>query len=195
MSGAGLLPVLLERLSRDHARIAGVIRHLSELAEDPTGQPDWDRLDELIGFLDYYADSVHHPLEDRLFDHLVNKGLTPTERHLVFRNLGQHEELISMTGRLAAQVAEGRNGRIVDVAAFLEDVSAYVALQRRHMRFEENQLFPLLDQAFDYGDWNALMGIVDANGQDASEREPPGWDVSKRSASEKGAPSPQGAEL
>ena len=163
MSGAGLLPVLLERLSRDHARIAGVIQQLSELAEDPAGQPDWDRLDELIGFLDYYADSVHHPLEDRLFDHLVNKGLTPTERHLVFRNLGQHEELLSMTGRLAAQVAEGRDGRVVDVAAFLEDVSAYVALQRRHMRFEENQLFPLLDQAFDYSDWNALMGILDAN--------------------------------
>ena len=100
-----------------------------------------------------------------------------------------------MTGRLAAQVAEGQKGQVVDVAAFLEDVSAYVALQRRHMRFEENQLFPLLDQAFDYGDWNALMGIVDANEQDASEREPPGWDVPKHGAPEKGVPSSQAAKL
>ena len=160
MTGPGLLPVLLERLGRDHARIAGVVQQLAELADGTGDEPDWDRLDELIGFLDYYADRVHHPLEDRLFDHLVNKGLTPTERRLVFRNLDQHAELSAMTGRLAGLVADGRAGRVVDAAAFLEEVSAYIALQRRHMRFEENQLFPLLDQAFDNDDWNSLMGIA-----------------------------------
>jgi hemerythrin-like domain-containing protein len=166
VSGTGLLPVLLERLSRDHARIAGVVQQLSGLADSATEVPDWEGLDELVGFLDYYADRVHHPLEDRLFDHLVNKGLTPTERQLVFRNLRQHEEIKSMTEHLSALVAEGRKGRVVDVPTFLEDVSAYVALQRRHMQFEENQLFPLLDQAFDNSDWNALMGILDTPEQE-----------------------------
>ncbi len=170
MKGSGLLSVLLERLSRDHARIAGVVQQLSELADATSGEPDWEGLDELIGFLDYYADRVHHPLEDRLFDHLMNKGLTPTERYLLFRNLGQHEELSSMTGQLSDQVAEGREGRVVDPAAFLEDVSAYITLQRRHMRIEEDQLFPLLDQTFDNDDWNALMGIADIPEQEQPSR-------------------------
>jgi len=167
--GTGFMPVLLERLSRDHARIAGVIRELAQRADemmDAVTDPDWRRLGELIGFLDYYADRVHHPLEDRVFDHLVNKGLTPTERHLVFKNLKQHEEIKAMTEGLAWQVADAEKGHVVDMQGFLEDVSQYLALQKRHMRFEEDQLFPLLEQAFDNSDWNALAGPVDAAEQD-----------------------------
>jgi hemerythrin-like domain-containing protein len=172
VTGTGLKPVLLERLGRDHARIAGVVRELSESADDIGGEPDWDRLQELLGFLDYYADRVHHPLEDRLFDHLVNKGLTPTERHLVFRNLGQHEEIKTMTERLVRQVEEARSGGVVDIADFVENVAAYVALQIRHMRFEENQLFPVLDQAFENSDWNALMGALQPSEQESPPATP-----------------------
>lgn len=160
MTGAGLPPVLIERLGRDHARISGVVRELSECSDSIQEQPDWTRLGELIGFLDYYADRVHHPLEDRLFDHLMNKGLTPTERHLVFRNLDQHQEIKAMTEALMATLDDVRIGAVVDVVEFLEKVSAYAALQMRHMRFEESHLFPLFEQEFENRDWNQLMGIL-----------------------------------
>jgi hemerythrin-like domain-containing protein len=163
------MPALLERLGRDHARIAGVIRELARRVDDVTDvamDPDWDRLDELIGFLDYYADRVHHPLEDRVFDHLVNKGLTPAERRLVFKNLNQHEEIKAMTEGLSRQVVDAQKGHVVDVQSLIEDVSRYVALQQRHMRFEDEQLFPLLDQAFDNSDWNALAGPLEVPEQD-----------------------------
>lgn len=160
MTGTGLPPVLIERLGRDHARISAVVRELSECSDSIREQPDWIRLGELIGFLDYYADRVHHPLEDRLFDHLMNKGLTPTERHLLFRNLEQHQEIKAMTEALMATLGDVRIGAVVEVVDFLEKVSDYAALQMRHMRFEESHLFPLIDQAFDNRDWNQLMGIL-----------------------------------
>lgn len=169
VSAAGFLPVLLERLSRDHARIAGVTRQLEVLADDLEQGADWDAFSELIGFLDYYADAVHHPLEDRVFDHLVNKGLTPTERHLVFKNLGQHEEITALTEALSRAVAQALAGETVDTADFAEQLYTYISLQRRHMRFEEQQLFPLLEQGLDNADWNALTRLVDR-----PERESPG---------------------
>jgi hemerythrin-like domain-containing protein len=168
---SGFLPLLLERLSRDHARIAGVVKRLADLAEELDSSPDWSSIAELIDFLDYYADKVHHPLEDRVFDYLVNKGLTPTERHLVFKNLRQHEEIIGMTETLARQASEAAAGTPVDVPEFTDALLAYISLQMRHLRFEENQLFPLLDQGLDNSDWNALTQSVGSPGQDEPEAE------------------------
>jgi hemerythrin-like domain-containing protein len=169
IAAAGYLPLLLERLSRDHARIAGVVKRLADLAEELESAPDWNGVAELIDFLDYYADKVHHPLEDRVFDYLLNKGLTPTERHLVFKNLGQHEEITEMTSTLERQAAAAAAGTLIDVSEFYDRLQNYIALQKRHMRFEEHQLFPLLDQGLDNSDWNALTKSVGSPEQDESK--------------------------
>jgi len=156
----GLPPILIERLGRDHAKIAEVVRALEALTDTLASEPDWGQLADLLEFLEYFADRVHHPLEDRVFDLVVNKGLTPAERHLVFRNLGQHQEIRALTTSLAAQVREALGGGTVDTGDFREALAGYVALQRRHMRFEESNLFPLLEGALDDRDWNALTGIL-----------------------------------
>ncbi|MGE0620976.1 MAG: hemerythrin domain-containing protein [Pseudomonadales bacterium] len=160
MVSTGLPPILIERLGGDHAKIAGVVRALEALVDTLEAQPDWAQLADLLSFLEYFADRVHHPLEDRLFDLVVNKGLTPTERHLVFRNLGQHREIKALTEALTRQVREAQAGRPVDPGDFRESLAEYVALQRRHMRFEESHLFPLLEGALDNRDWNVLTGIL-----------------------------------
>lgn len=165
----GYLPLLLERLSRDHARIAGVLKRLADLADRLETDPDWDTLSEHVSFLDYYADKVHHPLEDRVFDHLVNKGLTPTERHLVFKNLGQHEEITAMTEALAEKASAAAANGMVDVAEFSDELNAYLSLQLRHLRFEENQLFPLLEQGLDNSDWNRLTRVVNVPEQEGPQ--------------------------
>lgn len=171
MAGNVLPPVLIERLGRDHARIAGVMREFGELCDVVDGDPDWQRLGELIEFLDYYGDRIHHPLEDRLFDHLTDKGLTPTERHLVFRNLGQHQEIRSMTEAIAEQTRRALQDATVDVDEFREIAAEYISLQERHMRFEESHLFPLLEAAFDNRDWNALMGILEGAPEPEDDRD------------------------
>jgi len=157
----GYPPILIERLGRDHAKIAGVVRELEELADTLAAEPDWQEIDGLIGFLAYFADRVHHPLEDRLFDLVVNKGLTPTERHLVFRNLSQHREIKNLTDTLSSQVRLAMSGGTVDPGDFRESLADYVALQRRHMRFEESHLFPLLEGALENRDWNAITAILE----------------------------------
>ena len=162
MASETMVPALIERLASDHARIASATRELSNLTNSPTGQegsqglPDWGRIEELLEFLCYYADRIHHPLEDRLFDRLLNKGLTPTERRLVFRNLEQHEQIRDLTDRMLHAVTKAPEWMSSDSEEFAELASNYLGLQSRHMKFEETQLFPLVQQRFDNNDWNTI---------------------------------------
>ena len=87
---------------------------------------------------------------------MLNKGVTPTERRLVFRNLHQHEEIRSLTERLTEAVRSVLAGQPRFEADFVELLAEYLGLQRRHMNFEETQLFPLLEATFDNDDWGAV---------------------------------------
>jgi hemerythrin-like domain-containing protein len=162
------LPELLLRLGRDHARIAQINAQLAnvsdQLAEVESGELDdgvdiqalWDEAADCLLFLKHFADRAHHPLEDRLFDAVLHKGLTPTERHLVFRNLGQHQEIMTLTDSLMGCIHGAQNRTVIDMPVVTELAAEYLALQRRHMTFEEMHLFPLLMSRLDNDDWNRL---------------------------------------
>ncbi len=160
MTTYGLTPGLMDRLRGDHARIAGVVREFMEQSDAAVSILDWQRLSELIEFLDYYADQVHHPLEDRLFDQLVDRGLTPIERHLVFKNLREHQEIRAMTEVLANQIQLAKKGGAITRDEFVETAAEYVNLQRRHMNFEDSRLFPLLEAQINDKDWGVLSGVL-----------------------------------
>jgi hemerythrin-like domain-containing protein len=155
------LPPLIERLGRDHQRISRINRQLARECDSLASAegPDWQKMADLLHFLRYYADQVHHPLEDRLVDRLLHKGLTPTERHLVFRNLGQHEEITAATERIARQIELSLGGGVIAIDELAQMLDDYLALQRKHMRFEETHLFPLLVAQLDSNDWNILQKI------------------------------------
>ena len=166
------LPQLLLRLGSDHGRIARANAQLADVADrlaniDAAGlsgdtQADcdasqlWDEAAALLHFEHHFADRIHHPLEDRLFEAVLLKGLTPTERHLAFRNLGQHEEIMTMTDALSAMVRQGQKDPRSSIPVFCERVADYLALQRRHMTFEETHMFPLLMSRLENEDWNQL---------------------------------------
>lgn len=154
-------PELIERLGRDHVRMTATLNGLAGAADALVTEagPDWARVHDLLDFLRYYADRVHHPLEDRLMDRLLHKGLTPGERHLVFRNLGQHQEIHDRTERIAGVVEHALRGEVIAEEDFSLELDAYLALQRRHMRFEETHLFPLLCALLGESDWTGLTAV------------------------------------
>lgn len=164
VSGALLeqtLPAVLARLGRDHGRISAVVSRLAKAGDQLQfgDDPDraWAEVADCLHFLDHYADHVHHPLEDHAFDVILHKGLTPTERHLVFRNLGQHQDLISRTESLRDTALAAGRGKEIDVPMFVDALDEYLALQRRHMVFEETHIFPLLLARLDNADWDELQ--------------------------------------
>ena len=158
-------PVLLRRLHTDHKHIGRVLtvleNQIRKLDDDGEG-PDFDLLANLIDYISEYPDAIHHPLEDQLFDHLVNKGLTPSERKLVFANLGKHVEIIAATKKLAQDVATVLNGAVISAIRLKEHVDEYIHTQRSHMWVEEQQLFPLAEHMFSDEDWVQLEQLCEA---------------------------------
>ena len=73
-----VLPLVLERLREDHARSTRVLRVLEWEVDrlSVLENPDCSLLASIVEYLRSYSDTVHHPTEDRLFDRLLQNGLT-----------------------------------------------------------------------------------------------------------------------
>ncbi len=151
-------PAVLVRLELDHHRMSWVMDALEDEIRKLSdgGEYDLSRIEDALGYLAAYADTVHHPLEDRMFDNVLDKGLTPAERALVLGNLKQHVDIIEATRIARRDVANVLNDIVVPLERLVADLTDYVALQRTHMRTERQQLFPLAERFLTQPEWQAI---------------------------------------
>ena len=153
-----MTPAVLERLREDHVRLARVMRVL-EREVDFLGVddgPNYPLLATIVQYVRTYADAVHHPTEDKVFDRLLHKGLTPAERHVVYLNLGKHQEINEHSRKLQNNLEAIQNGNVLPIRRLLEDIQQYLLQQRKHMLFEELHLFPLVESRLNDADWNLI---------------------------------------
>ncbi len=151
--------LVLSRLEEDHHHLSKVMRVLeAQLARrnDDDEEVDWSLLAEVLAYVSEYPDAVHHPLEDRMFDKVLDKGLTPAERELVHFNLSQHAEIIGATSRLAADIDRILNDIVVPIDVVVEHCERYLDMQRSHMRNEQVHLFPLAQRLLEEADWREI---------------------------------------
>lgn len=154
---------LIQRLRRDHQRIASVLNvleyQIGQLHEDGDG-PDFDLLMYLMDYITEYPDAVHHPLEDQVLDRLANKGLTPPESKLAAIVMNQHTQILASTKAVDSDIRAVVNGAVVPAEQLDRHVSDYLELQRSHMRFEEEHVFPLAEQRLAPEDWRQLEQTI-----------------------------------
>lgn len=151
---SGSLQLLLE----DHKTLGAVIEalevHLPEVA-----RRDPETLDLLANLIDYiaeYPDRVHHPREDRIIERLIDKGLTPSERIIVELTVAQHAELAAATARMELDIDALLSKQHDAGVQFDHDARIYLAMQKEHMRREEQQLFPVAVRLFTTADWKEI---------------------------------------
>jgi len=148
---------VMARLEDDHVHIARVLEALEEVLSAPADEDvNWEILADIISYLQEYPDTVHHPVEDQLFDRVLDKGLTPAERELVHTNLAQHAEIIGATAQLAHDVAQILNDIVVPIDQLQDHFKHYLELQRVHMRNEIHHLFPLAERQLAQEDWQEM---------------------------------------
>lgn len=148
---------VMTRLEEDHVHIARVLEALESVLGEPADEDvNWGMVADIISYLQEYPDTVHHPVEDQLFDHVLDKGLTPAERELVHTNLAQHAEIIGATAQLADDVAQILNDIIVPIDQVQNHFKRYLDLQRVHMRNEIQHLFPLAERQLVDQDWQDI---------------------------------------
>jgi len=147
---------ILQHLRRDHTRLVQLLDLLGRQLDLFHGgaEPELELLIDVLDYLENYADCVHHKSEDKMFDlYLAEHG---EEKALIEEVMGQHKTLVEMTRsfRHALEgVVQGAVQRREEVEGLGRD---YLALQRRHLDVEEDEIFPLVEQALTDAQLDAL---------------------------------------
>ncbi|MEM9621323.1 MAG: hemerythrin domain-containing protein [Pseudomonadota bacterium] len=147
----------IERLRTDHQRLRAVLNTISAVSDDMS-KDDFDtQSDHLFCLVDYlsgYPEHLHHPTEDLVFDKMLELDLTAEQQEKVEWNRAQHKVLSAATSELMDMVEAPPEE--VDISAFKEQLEHFVSIQRQHMAFEEEEIFPLALETISSNNWATL---------------------------------------
>ena len=150
------MTAIMTRLEQDHGRLRRVLDLLEELLDrfHEGQEPDYELMDELLEYMDSYADIVHHPTEDLIFQRLLDKGVEPSEPFTIL--MRQHAGL----SQLAKDFRQSLMGILSEEVLLREDVEAagraLLGNQRGHLIQEEREAFPLALAHLTESDWAAI---------------------------------------
>lgn len=147
------MSALLNRLGEDHRHLARILGLLEGLLDrfHAGAEPDYELMAELMEYMTDYADQVHHPSEDLIFERLLE---SPEQGHDVLRRLmRQHESLAQLNRRFR----ESLEGIVHEEVLRREEVEQQgrelLSTLREHMRLEDNEAFPIAADTLSSADW------------------------------------------
>jgi hemerythrin-like domain-containing protein len=148
---------LLDRLAEDHRRLTHLMTLLEGLLDRfcAGDEPDYELMCELMEYMIDYADQVHHPSEDLIFERLLAR---PGQGHDVLRRLMlQHEAL----GQLNRRFKESLEGIVHEEVLPRDEVEIQgrqlLAALRDHMRLEDEEAFPLAAEQLNDDEWAEIL--------------------------------------
>lgn len=140
---------MLKKLHQDHAQLNRLLLLLGGQLDRFCcgGESEYDLLIDLLDYMGNYADCVHHPAEDRLFEAL--KQRTDEGRTAVDALMEQHRQIAVLTREFRQALEAITQGAVIRRDEVEKKGRDYLALQRRHMQLEEGEVFPLLRRELD----------------------------------------------
>lgn len=155
LAPAGRQPLALRIVREEHERLAAVVhgmRHLARAMEEEGLRPDLKVLRAMLLYISEYPERLHHPKEDRflfapLRDHTHLHDAVLVELEV------QHAQGEAMVRRLAHALARHEFGGPVELAYFVQQVKRYADFYSRHMRLEEEVIFPALREHLTEQEW------------------------------------------
>ena len=137
---------LMSELRTDHRNMVMLLGLLEAEADrfSGGGEPDYDLLESIMAYVADYPDAVHHPREDQLYRHL--KTLHPDLDDSLERVDTDHKELEHEGARLRDAIEDLAAGHSSDRNVLIQGLRKYSQHLRKHMYWEEQELFTLADQ-------------------------------------------------
>ena len=141
--------VILRELREDHRNMAIVLDVLAEVIEEAAAgnDPDFELVDEIMRYMTVYPDAVHHPKEDILYAQLQRER--PDLADGLDDVPADHHAIAELGTALRDDVEAINAGGAVRREKLVEDMSNYVDRLRRHMNWEEGDLFKRIDSMLD----------------------------------------------
>lgn len=134
---------LLAELRQDHRNMAillDMVQQEIDHLDHEDESPDFDLLHEIMRYMTVYPDATHHPREDLIYDGMkakqpdLAKGLEGVEV--------DHREIAELSKRLRNDVEAIIAGTVIERDRVIDDAQQYVHRLRKHMTWEEEDLFP-----------------------------------------------------
>ncbi len=147
---------LLENLHRDHVNLDRLLELLeSHLNAFYSGEEsDFDLIIELLEYLECYAELVHHPTEDLIFEAALDRS--GDKRPTLEKLMGQHKTLVELTRKFRQSMEGVIQGAVMTREELEIEGREYIALQRLHLDTEEGEIFDFLDDCLDEPEWRRI---------------------------------------
>jgi hemerythrin-like domain-containing protein len=151
---------ILEKLQRDHVNLLRLLDLLSkELDALCAGEEaNFDLKIELLDYIEHYAEQVHHPTEDLIYESVLPR--LEDGENLLLRLEREHSELIGMARRFRETLEGIVQGEVLTREEVDIRGREFLALQRQHVKLEEEEIFPLLEANFTVEMWKELESKV-----------------------------------
>ncbi len=155
---------ILDRLHQDHVNMVQILNAIERELGHLEGHEaaDLPLVHDALHYLTNYADLYHHPVEDRLFEHL--ERVDESTRQQVARLREEHQALYIKGKAFFDAVREVESEVAMERREFDLLARDYLDTQRQHLDFEEAIMFPLARRVLTERDWEALAGLGDSEG-------------------------------
>lgn len=140
------LATLLGELRQDHRNMALLLDLIEAESELMSGddEPDLELLRDIMRYMTVYSDAVHHPREDVVYEAMREHSAQLAEG--LAGVVDDHADIAELGGRLRADIEGAIAGSAITRKRLLDDLHDYVDRLRRHMKWEEDDLFLRADQ-------------------------------------------------
>lgn len=145
---------ILEQLQSQHQQLSLFLysfRQQIQTLSDPFINTDIFLILEMLDFINLFPEQLHHPVEDILFKHLLTKDID--EKKFILNILDQHNSLEARTGQIREEFTALDSKAASTLDRLAEDTLEYIDDQMEHLFYEEEELFPLIEDNFDENDW------------------------------------------
>ena len=154
---------VLKKLYRDHSNFNQLMDVLEQQLDKFTQDdpPAFDLLTDLIDYTSNYVDTIHHPIEDQLYQTVLAR--TDNGREIMEKLLGDHQVIMNMTRQFRKALVALKQGDGISKSEVEKIGWDYANQQRTHQQFEELDAYPLLREELNTADFDIAAGALPAD--------------------------------
>ena len=150
---------LLSKLHLDHVNMSKLLllleHNVEQIRQGET--PKLRLMAEAVEYIGHYADLYHHPIEEEMLEYFVPKSAEL--KILQLSCVNQHHQLDEKSREVLAPIALTLLDGILPMEQVLHALEEYLKAQKRHLDFEEREVFPLIKIIACEKDWQAIAKI------------------------------------
>lgn len=148
---------IMKELHQEHVNLKRLLEMLSRKVDKFRAgtRPDFQLMSDVVSYVGGYADTHHHPREDRMFAYFKGRG---TELDALMKRCeAEHAELKHLSTHLNESI-DGvlHDATVVPMDVMIDSLAEFVERESEHLDFEEGDLFPKIESVASDEDWNAL---------------------------------------